>query len=306
MTKPGTGDELDCVIAGGGPAGLTAALYLARFNRKFVVIDSGQSRAAWIPESHNIPVFANGIAGPDILKRQRSHAEMYGARIISGKVTKLTRRSTGFTVGFEEGDAERKLETRFVLLATGVADIAPPLPNIERAVEHGLLRFCPICDGYEAKDKKIAVIGKGSTGLGEAAFIARTYTPYVTFFSIGAPFTPTREDLEKLEKFKISYAKAPTKSIACVNGKIQLTVSDGSRAQEFDTVYAALGVQYRSSLATDLGARPDNKGALAIDQHSETNVPGLYAAGDVTEGLNQIVVGMSQAAIAATAIHNRC
>ena len=86
---PRAQDCLDCLIVGGGPAGLTAALYLARFNRRFLVVDSGAPRAAWIPTSHNIPVFAEGISGPDILSRQREHAERYGATILSGTVTGL-------------------------------------------------------------------------------------------------------------------------------------------------------------------------------------------------------------------------
>src|SRR5215217_7128277 len=79
------GDILDCLIVGGGPAGLTTALYLARFKRRFVVVDSGTPRAAWIPTSHNIPVFAEGISGKDILARTRANLEQYGAKIQTGR-----------------------------------------------------------------------------------------------------------------------------------------------------------------------------------------------------------------------------
>lgn len=81
------GDEtLDCVIIGGGPAGLTAALYLARFGRRFLVVDAGDSRTSWIPTSHNIPVFADGISGQEILARQRNHVSRYGGKFVSGTV----------------------------------------------------------------------------------------------------------------------------------------------------------------------------------------------------------------------------
>jgi thioredoxin reductase (NADPH) len=296
---------LDCVIVGGGPAGLTAALYLARYGRKFAAIDSGASRASWIPESHNIPAFVKGIAGPEILKRQRAHAELYGAEIVAGKVTELKREFPGFEVVYQDASGGISgMHTQFVLLATGVKDIGPALPDAADAVKLGLVRYCPICDGYEAKGKKVAVIGYGDGGLGEAVFIARTFTPDVTVFSIGTPFVPSDCGKEKLKKYGIKCISAPLRSLALSGSKVVAMFKDGDR-QTFDTVYAAMGVEYRAGLATALGAASDEKGALWISAHSQTTIPGLYAAGDVTQGLNQIVVAMGQAAIAATAIHNR-
>ena len=99
-----TGDILDCLIVGGGPAGLTTALYLARFKRRFVVIDSGTPRAAWIPTSHNIPVFADGISGQEILARTRTNLEQYGATIQSGRVTGLQKQPDRFIAVVEDND----------------------------------------------------------------------------------------------------------------------------------------------------------------------------------------------------------
>src|SRR5215203_317796 len=119
----GSGASLDCLIVGGGPAGLTAALYLARFGRRFMIVDGGDSRASWIPTSHNIPVFADGISGKDILARQRDHLARYGTQVIRGTVTALTRRRDSFAATVDRKDQTGPLSVRArrVLLAAGAA-----------------------------------------------------------------------------------------------------------------------------------------------------------------------------------------
>src|ERR687889_2050859 len=181
-----TGGILDCLIVGGGPAGLTTALYLARFKRRFLVVDSGTPRAAWIPTSHNIPVFAEGISGKDILDRARANIAQYGDCILPGTVTGLRRQPDRFIAIVEnEGGGTHQISARRVMLATGAVDIEPDLPDVPNAVQRGLVRYCPICDGYESRDKKVAVIGYGDRGLGEAAFVARTYSRDVTLLTLG-------------------------------------------------------------------------------------------------------------------------
>src|SRR3954447_25784201 len=123
MTEPWADEveePLDCLIVGGGPAGLTAALYLARFGRRFLVVDAGDSRASWIPTSHNVPVFVDGISGKEILARQREHVARYGAQVVRGSVTMLRRAEGGFAASFEERAGTgvlREVRARRVLLA---------------------------------------------------------------------------------------------------------------------------------------------------------------------------------------------
>ena len=296
---------LDCAIIGGGPAGMTAALYLARYNRRFALFDNGNSRAAWIPESHNLPLFTQGIAGPEILRRQREHLEAYGAPIIDAAVTKLAKAGAGFTARFWENGSASELSARFIVLATGVVDIAPRIPDVEEAVKRGLIRYCPICDGYEARGRKVGVIGIGDRGLGEACFIARTYSTDVTLLSFHEPLVLSNEELETAKAHGIMVIREPVATFAFNGRAIFAKAAEGGRDYEFDVVYSALGVHYRSALATALGAETDEMGALTVGDHSETTIPGLYAAGDVTRGLNQIVVAMGQAARASTHIHNR-
>jgi len=299
-------DCLDCLIVGGGPAGLTAALYLARFNRRFLVVDAGDPRAAWIPTSHNIPVFAEGISGPDILARQRAHAERYGATILSGIVTAARRVDDRFELSVAAVDGPRTLAARRILLATGAADVEPDLPNLPNAVQRGLVRYCPICDGYEARGRKIAVIGYGDRGLAEAVFVARTYSRDVTLLTLGQGLELDAQEREKTEQFGIKVIHEPIAALDVEGDRITALRTGSGREHRFDVLYSALGLTLRSDLGISLGAEHDEAGALLVDDHNRTSVPGLYAAGGVVRGLDQIVVAMGHAAVAATDIHNRC
>src|SRR5690348_3431217 len=133
MTMPG--GALDCLVVGGGPVGLTAAIYLARFKRRCLVVDAGAPRAAWIPKSHNIPFFAQGISGPEILARTRENAANYGVHPLAGVVAELRKLSDGFLARLElrEG-GRRELLARRVILATGAEDVEPDLPDLPDAV----------------------------------------------------------------------------------------------------------------------------------------------------------------------------
>ncbi len=301
-------DELlDCLIVGGGPAGLTAALYLARFERRFLVVDAGDSRASWIPTSHNIPVFADGISGREILTRQREHLARYGMRVVAGAVRALRKDERGFAAGIEAGTgAVREVRARRVLLATGADDVEPDLPNLPDAVRRGLVRYCPICDGYEARGKRIAVIGHGDRGLGEAVFVARTYSRDVTLLTLGQGMDLDAGERERVYEHGIKVVHEPVVDLDIEDGRLTRLRTEGGEEHRFEVLYSALGLKLRAELALGLGAEHDGTGALVVDEHNRTTVPGLYAAGGVVRGLDQVVVAMGHGAMAATDIHNRC
>jgi thioredoxin reductase (NADPH) len=296
---------LDCLIVGGGPAGLTAALYLARFNRRFALVDSGASRAAWIPSSHNFPVFSNGVAGPDMLARQREHVARYGVTPIAGTVTALEKTGGRFQATVHGAPGVTHLAARTVLLATGALDIEPELPQLADALRRGLLRYCPICDGYEARGRRVAVIGYGDRGLGEAVFMARTYSHDVTLLTLGQTLRMSPAQQRQVTEHRIKMVADPIEQLD-VEGDRITAIRIGGAEYVFETLYSALGLRVRSELAVALGAEHDEVGALTVDAHNQTTVSGLYAAGDTVRGLNQIVVAMGHAATAATAIHNIC
>lgn len=291
--------KTDVLIVGAGPAGLTAATYLGRFHRRAVVADGGEPRAAWIPLSHNMPAFPEGADGETILKRMRDQAERYGAEIRPGRIRKLTvSDDSGFVGCFEDGGEVR---ARAVLLATGVEDRRPPLPGVERAIERGLVRICPICDAYEATGKSIAVIARGEKGARECAFL-RTYSDRVALIHVGEP-----EDMARrgdLEALGVEVIDTAFDEVHIEDDRITALSWEGE-ARSFDVLYSALGTDANVKLAVQLGAERSEDGRLVVTDHMQTSVPGLYAAGDVVLGLNQIAVATAEAAIAATDIHNR-
>lgn len=296
MKTASSDGEPEILIIGAGPAGLTAATYLARFRRRVLVADGGQSRACWIPVSHNMPGFPRGITGGDILKRMTQQAEEYGAVIEAGRVEGLARDGDGFAARING----REVLIRAVLLSTGVIDRHPDLPGVERAIERSLVRICPICDGYEAIDKAVAVIGIDDRGVAEAAFL-RTYSDRVTLIHTGPAEALTGR--EEMTRMGIELICAPLDNVRLEGDRVT-ALSWGGTFRAFDLVYSALGTTPNAELAQALGARRGEDGRLVVDAHQTTSVDGLYAAGDVVRGLNQIAVATAEAAVAATAIHN--
>lgn len=290
----------DCLIVGGGPAGLTAAIYLARFLRSVIVVDAGSSRALWIPTSHNHAGFPDGVTGPELLARMRGQAERYGTKFRDAKIDSLAKDGDGF-VASASGEPIR---ARTVLLATGATNHRPPLVDAathDDAVTHGLLRYCPVCDGYEVQEDRVAVLGSDAHGVAEALFI-RHYSARVTllpalFADVGA------DDRAALTDAGVELIEPPMRAIAFDGDTVRVTLAD-DRVLVFDTLYPALGTHANSRLASDLGIGLVDNGCIPHGDHLATSVDGVWAAGDVVDGLDQISVAMGHAAVAATAIHN--
>lgn len=289
----------DCLVIGAGPAGLTAAIYLSRFHLRIAVIDAGQSRAAMIPRTHNHAGYPGGIAGTELLARMREQAGEFGVAVEQGLVEKLERAGDVF-VAHAGG---RMIEARAVMLASGVVNNRPPIaPEIhDAALERGLLRYCPICDGYEVTDKRVGVIGSGNHGCAEALFL-RTYTRDVSLIAPDGDHALSDEDQQSLRDAGVTLVNGPCHPLR-IDGE-QMIVPTAGGELGYDSVYPALGSVIRSELAVALGAKANEDGCLEIDKHQRTSVAGLYAAGDVTMGLDQISSAMGQAAVAATAIRN--
>jgi thioredoxin reductase (NADPH) len=287
-------------VVGGGPAGLIAAIYLARFHRHVRVVDAGGSRASLIPTSHNYPGFPDGISGRELLVRLREQARRYGAQLTPGEVDHLERTPSG-TFAMRAG--AESIESRTVLLATGAMDIEPSLPNITDAIRTGLVRHCPICDGFEVTGKCVAVIGRGVKGANEARFL-RHYTDKLTLFTLGTPHEIEDEDRRSLEAAGVVVVDDMLAEVCTQDGAIVGLQTRSGALYRFDTLYSALGTRVRSDLARGLGADCDSTGQIIVDDKLRTTIAGAYAAGDVANDLNQIAVGAGHAAIAATCIHN--
>lgn len=291
----------DSIIVGAGPAGLTAALYLARFRRRTLVLHDGTARALRIPKTHNAPGFPDGISGPDLLERMLDHAGRYGVVFQLAHVEAARREGGLFRL---EADDGRTWTARSLLLATGADMNEAPMPHAdhEAAVAAATLRYCPICDGEEHAGKRIGVIGCDRSGAAEALFL-RTWSDDITlvpfnFAALGA------DEKDRLARAGISVVEAPLSRLEPAAGFIRLWLEGQEAPLEMDVVYPALGTYARSELARQLGLDAAEKGCLGAESPFGTALPGLFAAGDVVEGLDQISVAMGHGAIAATRAHN--
>jgi thioredoxin reductase (NADPH) len=289
---------LDCLIIGGGPAGLTAAIYLGRYRRSAALVDSGESRASLIPNSHNYPGFA-GVGGPALLERLRVQAVSYDAFLGAGRISSLSRLPCGNFLGKSE---TKDFQARFVVLATGLVDKQPRIEGLADGVRTGLIRFCPICDGYEGLDQHIGVIGSGDAAAKKALFM-RTYTRQIKIFETDNSRLISGALAKELNECGVGLAGMPVR-IEQSGVKVSVTSRDGT-IHELDGLYPALGCTIRSELAAPLKADRSDIGAIEVDDHQRTTVDGLYAIGDVVTDLHQLTVATGHAAIAATDIHNR-
>lgn len=288
---------LDCLIIGGGPAGLTAAMYLARYRRDACLIDAGQSRAALIPATHNYPGFA-GISGPALLNRLREQAQTHGARIEPGFVRSMMRRPDGTLIAIT---ANREIAARTAILATGLVDECPPIEGFSYDRYTGPVRFCPICDGFEALDKRVGVLGTMHAASRKALFM-RTYTRDVVLFATDADCGVPAQAAQEFHDSGITLAGKPER-VERLEQTVVVTAQGGARFS-LDVLYPALGCKVNSALAVSLGASCDEIGMIRVDEHQRTGVDGLYAAGDVVTDLHQISVATAHAAVAATHVHN--
>lgn len=228
----------------------------------------------------------------------RAQAQRFGVEIVTARVTRLDRDDEGFVAEWAAGPTMAQT----VLLATGVVNRRPDMDEAlhQKALAQGLIRYCPICDGFEVTDRTVGVIGSGAHGVAEAMFL-RGYTADITMVSPGKAHDLDRQEHQRLVDAGVAIVDGPARGIAIEACRIAIETADGRHS--FDTVYPALGSDVRNELAIQAGAAL-TEGCILVDGHQRTNVPGLYAAGDVVLGLDQISHAMGEGGVAATTIRN--
>ncbi|MCK9513978.1 MAG: NAD(P)/FAD-dependent oxidoreductase [Pigmentiphaga sp.] len=293
--------QAEVIVIGAGPSGLTAALYLARYRRDVLVIHDGNSRALRIPKTHNAPGFPEGITGPDLIERMTRHAAEFGARIEEDEVTGLERAGQGFLL---TASSERQWESRAVILASGIFLNQVDLPHDlhEQAIEWGVLRYCPVCDGYEHSDARIGIIGCDSDGAAEALFL-RQYSEDITLMPLSHPELSAEQQAE-MEEAGIVVEMGALTALEPREDRMDVRLEGRDASLSFDVIYPALGSRPRAELAAGLGIALKEEGCVPAGSEKDSGIPGFFAAGDVVEGLDQISVAMGHGALAATKAHN--
>jgi thioredoxin reductase (NADPH) len=294
--------DADIVIVGAGPAGLSAALYAARFCRSTLVLHDGSARAARIPRTRNVPGFAAGITGPGLIARMSRHAAKYGAKIVEARIARVYSDGGGeFALKSTEGQS---YSARALILATGLESNSIPIDSRlrERAIKRGVLRYCPICDGYEHRGERIGVVGCDVSGASEALFLRQFSSNIHLLTQCSAELTD--EQRRDLEQAGIQTITDPIGGYELGRREMRVNFDGAREPLAFDVLYAALGTRPRHGLAIALGIAVNDEGKVAASAPFGTSVDGVFCAGDLVEGLDQISVAMGQGAVAATRAHN--
>jgi thioredoxin reductase (NADPH) len=291
-------NPFDVVVVGGGPAGLSAALWLARYLHHVVVIDSGDPRN-WETRGVNGFLGHQGIRSPELREIGRAEGAAFGVQFVSG-IVDTAENETGdlFTVRLRDG---RSMEGRRILLAIGIKDVWPAIPGLSDCYGE-TAHVCPDCDGYETRGKKTVVVGKGRKAAG-MAFALTTWTRQIVICTNGEPPDMNQELLDLLKSLNIPLLDQP---IACVLSKdreIRGIELKGGMSLDCERLYFAIGQFPADDLGAQLGCKRDDMGRLVIDDRNHTSVKNVYAAGDIVPGPQMAIVAAASGAIAAIAIH---
>jgi len=291
----------EVLIVGGGPAGLSAALVLARARRQVVVCDGGQPRNA---PSHGVHGYLtrDGILPGEFIDSARREVLAYGVTLRTGRVVSLAGVSSHFTARLDSGDS---ISARRVLIATGVVDRIPSLAGIEslygRSVHH-----CPYCDGWEWRDRALAVYGKGRFAAG-LALLLKAWSADVVWCSDGRAGIDAARRAE-LERHGIAIREQRIDRLVGRDGMLERIVFaayDGVAAESLarDAMFFSTGHRQSSDLAKHLGCGIDSTGGVRRDRHQRTTVAGVYVAGDSDRDAQFVVVAAAEGAKAAVTIH---
>ncbi|MFC4102339.1 NAD(P)/FAD-dependent oxidoreductase [Paenibacillus xanthanilyticus] len=292
----------DCMIVGGGLAGLQAAIQLGRYNRSTLVVDAGDGRSTLCRRYNNILGWPEGVSGRTLREAGKQQALAHGVRFLEGKAIGAERTADGFAITTASGD---RAVGRRLLLATGVVDRLPELPGLAACLGTSIY-VCPDCDGYEATGKPSLILGAGDAGA-HMALTVRYWTDQLTY--VNHERTPVDSELRKqMDEQGILYIEEPIAGIdrSGEDGEAMtgITLQDG-RQLRADTAFAAFGGnEVRAELAEQLGVQLFKNRHILVDARTKmTSVPGVWAAGDIVAHSEQTIIAMGDGSQAAIWMH---
>ena len=288
----------DIAVVGGGPAGLSAALWLARYLHKVVVVDSGDPRN-WETRGINGYLGHQGIRSPDLRAIGRSECAEYGVEFVGGIVDEAIN-ETGelFAICLRDGST---IEAPRILLAIGLKDVWPNIPGLDQCYGE-TVHVCPDCDGYETRDKKTVVVGTGRKAVGMALALT-TWTRQIVICTNGEPPDMEQEVLDQLKALNIPVLDGPIRCVVSKDREISGVELEDGMSLDCERLYFAIGQYPSDDLGAQLGCERDQLGRLVIDEHNHTSVKNVYAAGDIAHAPQLAIVAASSGAVAAMAIH---
>lgn len=288
----------DALIIGGGIAGLSAAIYLARAKREVLIVDEGKSLARWEPHVQNYLGFPEGIAGDELLERGHKQGTQFGAQFAEDHIDELHQASHDI---FRAIGRRGSYEARRVLLATGIFHLPPDIPGVSECLGHSMF-FCKDCDGFRCEGKRIGIFGWNDEAV-EYALAMLLYSPCVFIFQNGREPTWSPQHEQWLREYEIPvYPEKVVDVHHCDRAVKWLELANGIRV-ELEALFTTRGDVYHNKLARQAGAKTDAEGVIQVDHCMRTNVPGLYAAGCVTPSNCQMIIAAGDGAQAGQAIN---
>ncbi len=287
----------DALVVGGGPAGLAAALQLARFNRRVVLFAPGGGRSSYHQVNHNYLGFPGGLKARDLLELGGKQVREYPVAFCARPVREVTTTKAGFEA---LTDDDARFRGRTIVFATGVKDDFPIFPDWEQYVGRSLF-WCITCDGYSTRGKRIVVIGNDNDA-GITALQFLQFTPQVTMLTNDVSCGIDTKVRAALKKHRIALVVGKVTRVWGDDGILaQLSLEDGGDV-ELDFLFSLQGQRPNSDLAKTLGVKISSDGYIRTDRDQLTNVPGAFAAGDVTRDLaHQIATAVHEGNTAAQA-----
>jgi thioredoxin reductase len=288
----------DAAIVGGGPAGLTAALFLARYLHSVVLIDSRDPRN-WEARGINGYLGLHAITPPELRERGRAEAARYGAKLFDGCVSTVRREDEEtFVVTLDSG---RAFTSRRLLLAIGIKDVWPKVPGLDQCYGQ-TVHHCSDCDGYEARGKRTAVIASGRSAVG-MAFSLMTWTRDLLICTNGTAAGIEPRERAKLDALGIPIVEQPIARLESHGAELRALVLNDGRTIECERVFFSMGHYPADDLGVQLGCKRDDEGLIVVDDKYRTSVSNVFAAGDITPGPHLAIAAAGSGAIAALAMH---
>jgi len=299
MSEETTPLEYEVVVVGGGPAGMTAALYSTRLGHRTAVVSRGGGRAAMMQEVHNLLGVREETSGAEFLGIGREQLQEYGCDLHQDMITSCA--------GGEDGTIQLSgnsddYEAEVVILATGFNDVRPepPLPRTGRG-----LHYCLHCDAHMFVDKSVYVMGH-SESAAHVAGIMLNFTDEVDVLTRGHEPEWSDETAEMLDRHPIDVVNADVTGVQNgEDGWLKALEFEDDTVREYRGGFAMYGAEYNNGLARELGCELNDDGTIEVGDHGQTSVESVYAVGDCTPGHNQLPVGMGQGAKAGIDVHFR-
>ena len=286
----------DVIIIGGGPAGLNAAMILGRSRRKILLFDSGEPRNRW-STSMNGFLSSDGVNPADFIRKGREELKKYNIQIIDHPVTDATYSKGIYVIEANEGHI---YHSRKLLLATGLKDTLPDVEGIAELYGQSV-HHCPYCDGWESRDKAIAVYGKDRSGIGQALAM-KNWSEDVTLYTDGTRKLNNKD----MELLKLNGVKVCTDAIAHVkgeNGMLQHIVLRNGESRPQEALFFSGETLQQSNIGKQLGCEFTGKGVIKTRRLQQANIPGLYVAGDAARDMQLVIVAAAEGAKAGVAIN---